>query len=81
MTIEEYQILPSPVRNRQRLNLELNPVQSINYTVFIPPTVTGEQYIISDRSMGVAIHSVKVLDDAVNKGSIAVLGNGGLIVL
>lgn len=80
MTIEEYQILSSPVRNRQRLNFGLNPSQSINYTAFIPPSITDEQYIIEDRQIGVAIQSVEILD-AIANGSIAVLGNGRLVVI
>lgn len=80
MTIEEYQILSSPVRNRQRLNFGLNPAQSINYTAFIPSSITDEQYIIPDGQIGVAIQSVEILD-AIANGSIAVLGNGRLIVL
>lgn len=80
MTIEEYQIFPSPVRNRQRLDYALNPQTSINYTAFIPPSITDEQYIIPDRTIGVAIQSVEILD-AIGNGSIAVLGNGRLVVI
>ena len=76
----EFEIQPSPVRNRQRLSQRLNPSQSINYTAFIPPSITDEQYIIEDRQIGVAVQSVEILD-AIANGSIAVLGNGRLVVI
>jgi hypothetical protein len=78
--LAEYDILPTPVRNRQRLDFGLNPAQNINYTAFIPPSITDEQYIIPDRQIGVAIQSVEVLD-AIANGSIAVLGSGRLVVI
>ena len=78
----EYDILPSPLRNINRLNQGLNPAKSVNYTAFIPPSITGEQYIIEDRSIGVSIGTVQILDGADGSiGSIAVLGSGRLIVL
>ena len=73
----EFDILPSPVRNRQRLDLRLNPAQNINYTVFIPPSVTNEQYIIPDRTVGIAIGTVELLGSA----TLSILGNGTLAVL
>ena len=76
----EYDIIASPVRNRQRFNYGLNRAQSINYTAFIPGSITDEQYIIPDRQIGVAIQSVEILD-AIANGSIAVLGNGRLVVI
>ena len=76
----EYDIISSPVRNVQRLNYGLNPSNLINYTAFIPGSITDEQYIIADRQIGVAIQSVEILD-AIANGSIAVLGSGRLIVL
>ena len=76
----EYDILPSPVRNINRLDFGLNPSQSINYTAFIPPSITDEQYIIPDRQIGVAVQSVEVLD-AIANGSIAVLGTGRLVLI
>ena len=76
----DFEIQPSPVRNRQRLSQRLNPSQSINYTAFIPPSITDEQYIIEDRQIGVAVQSVEILD-AIANGSIAVLGNGRLVVI
>ena len=76
----EYDIIASPVRNRQRFNYGLNRAQSINYTAFIPSSITDEQYIIPDRQIGVAIQSVEILD-AIATGSIAVLGNGRLVIL
>ncbi len=76
----EYEFQPTPTKNRQRLNLGLNPALSINNTTFIPPSLTDEQYIIPDRTIGVAIQSVEILD-AIANGSIAVLGNGRLVVI
>jgi hypothetical protein len=76
----EYEIFQSPVRNIQRLDYGLNPAQNINYTAFIPPSITDEQYIIPDRQIGVAVQSVEVLD-AIANGSIAVLGTGRLVVI
>lgn len=76
----EYTLAPTPVKNRQRLNLQLNPQLGINNTMFIPPSITDEQYVIPDRTIGLAISSVEVLD-AIANGSIAVLGNGRLAVL
>ena len=76
----EYDISPSPVRNINRLDYGQNPAQSINYTAFIPPSITDEQYIIPDRQIGVAIQSVEILD-AIAIGSIAVLGTGRLVVI
>ena len=78
--MREFEIQPSPLRNRQRLDQALNPAQSINYTAFIPPSITDEQYIIPDRSIGIAVQSVEILD-AIANGSIAVLGNGRLVIL
>jgi len=78
--MREFDLQPSPIRNRQRLDQTLNPSQSINYTAFIPPSITDEQYIIPDRNIGVAIQSVEVLD-AIANGSIAVLGSGRLVVI
>lgn len=78
----EFDIQPSPLRNINRLNQGLNPVKSVNYTAFIPPSITGETYIIEDRSVGVTIGTVQILDGADGSiGSIAVLGSGRLIVL
>lgn len=76
----EYEFKPVPITNRQRLNLQLNSQLRINNTVFIPPSITDEQYIIPDGTIGVAIQSVEVLD-AIANGSIAVLGNGRLVIL
>jgi hypothetical protein len=78
--LAEFDIISSPVRNIQRLDFGLNPSQLINYTAFIPPSITDEQYIIPDRQIGVAIQSVEVLD-AIANGSIAVLGSGRLVVV
>ena len=78
--MSEYIVQSSPIRNRQRLDQALNPSQSINYTAFIPPSITDEQYIIPDRTIGVAIQSVEILD-AIATGSIAVLGTGRLVVI
>ena len=76
----EFDIKPSPLRNINRLNQGLNPAQLINYTAFIPPTITDEQYIIPDRQIGVVVQSVEVLD-AIANGSIAVLGSGRLVII
>ena len=76
----EFDILPSPTRNINRLDFGLNPAQLINYTAFIPPSITDEQYIIPDRQIGVAVQSVEILD-AIANGSIAVLGTGRLVVI
>ena len=76
----EFDIQPSPLRNIDRLSQTLNPSKSVNYTAFIPPSITDEQYIIEDRSIGVAVQSVEILD-AIGNGSIAVLGNGRLVVI
>ena len=76
----EYQLFPTPLQNPDRLNQELNPLKRVNYTAFIPPTVNGEQYLIEDGQIGVAIQSVKILD-AIANGSIAVLGEGRLVVI
>lgn len=76
----EFTIPPKPVLNRQRFNQELNRASSINNTTFIPPSITDDQYIIPDRTIGVAVQSVEVLD-AVGNGSIAVLGNGRLVII
>ena len=76
----EYDIIQSPVRNINRLDYGQNPSQGINYTAFIPPSITDEQYIIPDRQIGVAIQSVEILD-AIANGSIAVLGDGRLVVI
>ena len=76
----EFEIQPSPLRNINRLDQRQNPAQSINYTAFIPPTITDEQYIIPDRQIGVAVQSVEILD-AIANGSIAVLGTGRLVVI
>ena len=78
--MREFKLQPTPLKNQQRLLQQLNPNTSINYTAFIPPSITDEQYIIPDRSIGVAIQSVEVLD-AIANGSIAVLGNGRLVVI
>lgn len=77
---QEFTLQPSPLRNRNRLNSALNPAATINYTAFIPPSITDEQYIIPDRTVGVAIQSVEVLD-AIAHGSIVVLGTGRLVVI
>lgn len=77
----EYAIAPSPLRNINRLDQALNPSQAVNYTVFVPPTVTGEQYIIPDGTVGVAIRKITVLDTVVQNGKICVLGNGKLVIL
>ena len=76
----EYDILPSPLRNINRLDYGLNPTEKVNYTAFIPPSITDEQYIIPDRQIGVAIQSVEILD-AIANGSIAILGTGRLVVI
>ena len=72
-----WQLQPSPLRNQQRLSQTLNPQRSINLTVFIPPSVTDEQYIIADRSVGIAVGTVELLGEA----TLAILGNGTLAVL
>jgi len=78
--MDSFTIHPSPTRNPQRLSSRLNPSQTINYTAFIPPSITDEQYIIPDRTVGVTIQSVEVLDALAN-GSIAVLGTGRLVII
>lgn len=77
---QEFQLQPSPLRNRNRDEMSLNPQSRLNTTFFIPPSITDEQYIIRDRQIGVAIQSVEVLD-AIANGSIAVLGTGRLVVI
>ena len=78
--MREFKLQPTPISNQERLSQRLNPAKAINYTSFIPPSITDEQYIIPDRTIGVAVQSVEVLD-AIANGSIAVLGNGRLVVL
>jgi len=78
--MREFEIQPSPLRNINRLYSGLNPSTSVNYTAFIPPSITDEQYIIPDGQIGVAIQSVEILD-AIANGSIAVLGTGRLVVI
>ena len=78
--MREFDLQPSPLRNINRLSQTLNPAKSVNYTAFIPPSITDEQYIIEDRSIGVAVQSVEILD-AISNGSIAVLGTGRLVVI
>lgn len=77
---QEFTLQSSPLRNQNRLYQGLNPQKQLNYTAFIPPSITDEQYIIEDRQIGVAVQSVEVLD-AIANGSIAVLGNGRLVVI
>ena len=78
--MREFDFQPSPLRNINRLYQGLNPNTAVNYTAFIPPSITDEQYIIEDRQIGVAIQSVEILD-AIANGSIAVLGTGRLVII
>lgn len=76
----EYALQPSPLRNRNRDSMALNPQSNLSITFFIPPTITDEQVIIRDRQVGVAVQSVEILD-AIANGSIAVLGTGRLVII
>lgn len=76
----EYPLYPTPLQNPDRLYPTLNPAKSVNYTAFIPPSISGEQYVIEDGQIGVAVQSVEILD-AIANGSIAVLGSGRLVVI
>ena len=78
--MREFDYQASPLRNVDRLYQGLNPNTAVNYTAFIPPSITDEQYIIPDGAIGIAIQSVEILD-AIANGSVAVLGNGRLVVI
>lgn len=76
----EFELLSSPPRRQQRDYRSLNQLENLNTTFFVPPSITDEQYIVRDRTIGVAVQSIEVLD-AIANGSIAVLGNGRLVVI
>ena len=76
----EFQLTGAPVQNRQRLYYGLNPNTRINNTVFVPPSLTDDRYVIPDGTIGVAVQLIEILD-GIENGSIQILGNGRLVLI